>query len=71
MQIVTPKCPEICQSGAMCKNSLILLCNWCSLDVKYNNLSFGDPNWMILVGEETLEPYIQMSRRNYYQIIEL
>ena len=26
------------------------------LDVKCNNLSFGDPNWMILIGEETLEP---------------
>ena len=56
MQIITPKFPEICQSGAMCKNSLILLCNWSSLDVKCNNLSFGDQNWMILVGEETLEP---------------
>ena len=56
MKIVTQKCPEIFQSGAMCKNSLILLCNWSSLDVKCNNLSFGDPNWMIPVGEETLEP---------------
>ena len=56
MQSVTPKCPEICQSGAMCKNSLILLANWSSLDVKCNNLSFGDPNVMIPVGEETLEP---------------
>ena len=58
MQIVSPKFPEICQSRAMCKNRLILLCNWSSLDVKCkcNNLSFGDPNWMILVGNETLEP---------------
>ena len=44
MQIVTPKFPEICQSGAMCKNSLICFVNWSSLDVKCNNLSFGDPN---------------------------
>ena len=44
MQIVTPKFPEIFQSLAMCKNSLILLANWSSLDVKCNNLSFGDPN---------------------------
>ena len=59
------------QNGAMCKNSLILLCNWSSLDVKCNNLSFGDLNWMIPVGKETLEPYIKMSRRNHYQIMEL
>ena len=70
MQIVTPKCLEIYQSGAMCKNSLILLCNWSSLDVKCNNLSFGDPNWMNPVGEETLESYIQMIIRNHYQIME-
>ena len=25
------------------------------LDLKYNNLSFGDPNWVIPIGEETLE----------------
>ena len=50
MQIVTPKFPQICQNGAMCKNSLILLCNLSSLDVKCNHLSFGDPNWIILVG---------------------
>ena len=54
MQIVTPKSPEICQSGAMCKSSLILLCKWSSLNVKCNNLGFADPNWMITVGEETL-----------------
>ena len=71
MQIVTPKRPEIYQSGAMCKNSLILLCNWSSLDVKYNNLSFSDPNWIIPVVEETLEPYIQIRRRNHYQIMGL
>ena len=39
--------------------------------VKCNNLSFGDPNWMIPIGEETLDPYIQIIRRNYYQFIEL
>ena len=39
MQIVTPKYLEICQSGAICKNSLILLANWSSLDVKCNNVS--------------------------------
>ena len=54
MQIVNLKCLEICQSKAMCKNRLILLGNWNSLDVKCNNLSFDDPNLMILVGEETL-----------------
>ena len=54
MQIITSNVPEICQSGAMCKNNLILLCNWSSLDVKCNNLSFGDPNWMIPIGEELL-----------------
>ena len=41
------------------------------MDVKYNNLSFGDLNWMILIGEETLEPYIQMCRRDHYQFMEL
>ena len=34
----------------------ILFCKVESLDVKCNNLSFGDPNWMISIGEETLEP---------------
>ena len=71
MKIVTLKFPKICQSGAMCKNSLILLCNWSSLDVKCNNLSFVDSNWIILVLEETLDPYLQMSRRKYYKIMEL
>ena len=41
------------------------------MDVQCNNLSFGDPNWMILVGEETLEPYLKISRRNHYQFMEL
>ena len=58
MKIVTQKCPEICQSGAMCRLCSAKLSN---LDVKYNNLSFGDPNLVIPIGEETLEPYIQMS----------
>ena len=31
------------------------------LDEKYNNLSFGDPNWVIPIGEETLESLLQMS----------
>ena len=53
MQNVTPKFPEICQGGAMCRFCSAKLSN---LDVKYNNLSFGDPNWVILIGEETLEP---------------
>ena len=44
MQIVTPKCLEIFQSETMCKNSLhFYFANWSSLDVKCNNLSFGDP----------------------------
>ena len=41
------------------------------MDVKCNNLSSIDPNWMIPIGEETLEPYIQMSRRDQYQYMEL
>ena len=41
------------------------------MDVKCNNLSFGNPNWMIPVGKETLEPSIKMSRRNHYQNMEL
>ena len=53
MQIVTSKYPEICQSGAMCR---FCFANYSSLDVKCNNLSFGDPNWVIPIGEETLEP---------------
>ena len=58
MQIVTPKCPEIFQSRAMCR---FCSANLSNLDIKYNNLSFGDPNWVIPIGEETLEPLIQMS----------
>ena len=47
MQIVSPKCPDICQSGAMCRFYPAKLSN---LDVKYNNLSlvdpkYGDSNW--------------------------
>ena len=41
MQIVTLKCLEICQSGAMCR---FCFANYGSLDVKCNNLSFVDPN---------------------------
>ena len=48
MQIGTPKFPKICQSGAMCR---LCSANLSNLDVKYNNLSFGDPNWMILIRE--------------------
>ena len=53
MQIVITKCLEICQSGAMCRFCFADLSN---LDVKYNNLRFGDPNWVIPIGKETLEP---------------
>ena len=52
MQIVTPKYPEICQTGAMCR---FCYANLSNLDVKYNN-QIGDPNWVIPNGEETLEP---------------
>ena len=41
MQIITPKCLEIYQSGAMCR---FYYANLSNLDVKYNNLRFGDPN---------------------------
>ena len=41
------------------------------MDVKCNNLSFGDQNWMIPIEEETLEPYLKMSRSNHYQFIDL
>ena len=53
MQIVTPKYPKICQRGAICR---FCYANLSNLDVKYNNLSFGDPNWVIPIGEKTLEP---------------
>ena len=59
MQNVTPKFPENCQSGVMCR---FCSANLSNLDVKYNNLSFGDPNWVIPIGEETSEPYLQMSK---------
>ena len=58
MQIVNPKCPQIFLSGAMCRFCSAKLSH---IDVKYNNLSFGDPNWVIPIGEETLESYLQMS----------
>ena len=41
------------------------------MDVKCNNLNSIDPNWMIPIGKEILEPYIQMSRRDHYQFMEL
>ena len=53
MQIVTPKCREISQSGAKCR---LCSANLSNLYVKYNNLSFGDPNWVIPIGEESLKP---------------
>ena len=40
------------------------------MDVKCNNLSFGDPNWMILIGEETLKPYLQIIIKDHYQFME-
>ena len=49
MQIVTPKFPEIFQSEAMCR---FCSANLSNLDVKYNNLSFGDPNWVIPIEED-------------------
>ena len=61
MQIVSYKCPEIFLSGAMCRFCSTNLSN---LDIKYNNLSFGDTNWVIPIGEETLEQYLQMSEEN-------
>ena len=51
MQNMTLKCPEIFISEAMCSFCSAKLSH---LDVKYNNLSFGDPNWVIPIGEETL-----------------
>ena len=51
MKIVTPKFPEICQRGAMCR---FCSANLSNLVVKYNNLSFGGPNWVIPIGEETI-----------------
>ena len=39
--------------SAMCR---LCFANQSSLDVKCNNLSFSDPNWMIPIAEETLKP---------------
>ena len=47
MQIVTQKCPNVFQSGAMCR---FCFANLSNLYVKDNNLSFGDPDWMIPIG---------------------
>ena len=58
IEIVNPKCPECFLIGAMCR---FCSANLSNLDIKYNNLSFGDPDWLIPIGEETLEPYIQIS----------
>ena len=52
-QILTPEFPKIFPSGAMCR---FCSANLSNLDIKYNNLSFGDLNWVIQIGEETLEP---------------
>ena len=46
-----PKVPIKFISEAMCRFCYAKLSH---LDVKYNNLSFGDPNWVIQIGEETL-----------------
>ena len=51
MKIMNPKCPENFLSGAMCR---FCYANLSNLDIKYNNLSFDDPNWVIPIGEETL-----------------
>ena len=53
MQILTPEGPEIFPSGAMWR---LCSANLSNLDIKYNNLSFGDQNWVIPIGEETLKP---------------
>ena len=52
----------------MCRFCYVNLSN---LDIKYNNLSFGDPNWVIPIGEETLEPLLQMSEEKYFQFMDL
>ena len=52
MQIVSQKCPENLSKWSMCRFCSAKLSH---LDVKYNNLSFGDLNWVIPIGEETLE----------------
>ena len=48
MQIVTLKFPKKFSSGALSRFCSAKLSH---LDVKYNNLSFGDPNWVIPIGE--------------------
>ena len=48
---MAPKFLEIFISGAMCRFYFAKLSH---LGVKYNNLSFDDPNWVIPIGEETL-----------------
>ena len=53
MPNLSPKFPEIYQSGAICRFCYAKLNH---LDVKDNKLSFGGPNWVIPIGEETLEP---------------
>ena len=65
IQVVTPKCPKIYQSGVMCR---FCSANLSNIDVKYNNLSFVDPNLVIPIGEEILEPYIQMSEETISNI---
>ena len=49
---MNPKFPEMFLSGAMFR---FCSANLSNLDIKYNNLSFGDPNWVFQIGEETLE----------------
>ena len=51
MQNVTSNGPEIFISGGMCRFCSAKLSH---LDLKYNNLSFGDPNCVIPIGEENL-----------------
>ena len=41
MQILTLEFPEIFPRGAMCR---FFSANLSNLDIKFNNLSFGDPN---------------------------
>ena len=60
MQIITPKGLEMFQRGAMCR---FCYANLSNLDVKYNNLSFDDQNWVIPIGEETLETYLQIREK--------
>ena len=48
MKIGTSKFPKSFLSGAMGR---FCSANLSNLDIKYNNLSFGDPNWVIPIGE--------------------